>query len=96
MNRGQRSSSLHYAACFGRPAVAKVSLSHYHQRKMYLVCSLKCHLHTGRKRKINLVMFITLWNEKIIVEIIFSHRSHFFSDMKKPMYGKHFSQLVFL
>lgn len=27
MNRGQRSSSLHYAACFGRPAVAKVSLS---------------------------------------------------------------------
>ena len=26
VNRGQRSSSLHYAACFGRPAVAKVSL----------------------------------------------------------------------
>ena len=25
VNRGQRSSSLHYAACFGRPAVAKVS-----------------------------------------------------------------------
>lgn len=25
MNRGQRSSSLHYAACFGRPDVAKVS-----------------------------------------------------------------------
>jgi len=24
VNRGQRSSSLHYAACFGRPAVAKV------------------------------------------------------------------------
>lgn len=27
VNRGQRSSSLHYAACFGRPAVAKVSLT---------------------------------------------------------------------
>ena len=27
VNRGQRSSSLHYAACFGRPAVAKVSLA---------------------------------------------------------------------
>lgn len=26
MNRGQRSSSLHYAACFGRPAIAKVLL----------------------------------------------------------------------
>ena len=25
VNRGQRSSSLHYAACFGRPAVAKVN-----------------------------------------------------------------------
>lgn len=25
VNRGQRSSSLHYAACFGRPAVAKVT-----------------------------------------------------------------------
>lgn len=24
VNRGQRSSSLHYAACFGRPQVAKV------------------------------------------------------------------------
>jgi hypothetical protein len=24
VNRGQRSSSLHYAACFGRPEVAKV------------------------------------------------------------------------
>ena len=51
MNRGQRSSSLHYAACFGRPAVAKVSLSHCHQRKMYLLCSLKCHLRAGRKKK---------------------------------------------
>lgn len=28
MNKGQRSSSLHYAACFGRPAVAKVLLRH--------------------------------------------------------------------
>lgn len=28
VNRGQRSSSLHYAACFGRPAVAKVLLKH--------------------------------------------------------------------
>ena len=27
VNRGQRSSSLHYAACFGRPAVAKVSVT---------------------------------------------------------------------
>lgn len=26
VNRGQRSSSLHYAACFGRPAVAKVTM----------------------------------------------------------------------
>lgn len=26
VNRGQRSSSLHYAACFGRPAVAKVTI----------------------------------------------------------------------
>ncbi|XP_060803615.1 E3 ubiquitin-protein ligase HECTD1 [Amyelois transitella] len=26
VNRGQRSSSLHYAACFGRPAIAKVLL----------------------------------------------------------------------
>lgn len=25
VNRGQRSSSLHYAACFGRPQVAKVT-----------------------------------------------------------------------
>ena len=25
VNRGQRSSSLHYAACFGRPTVAKVT-----------------------------------------------------------------------
>jgi ankyrin repeat protein len=25
---GQRSSSLHYAACFGRPAIAKVLLRH--------------------------------------------------------------------
>lgn len=24
VNKGQRSSSLHYAACFGRPGVAKV------------------------------------------------------------------------
>ncbi|KAG7306482.1 hypothetical protein JYU34_009118, partial [Plutella xylostella] len=28
VNRGQRSSSLHYAACFGRPAIAKVLLRH--------------------------------------------------------------------
>ncbi|XP_047133370.1 E3 ubiquitin-protein ligase HECTD1 isoform X2 [Hydra vulgaris] len=28
VNRGQRSSSLHYAACFGRPAVAKVLLKY--------------------------------------------------------------------
>jgi E3 ubiquitin-protein ligase HECTD1 len=28
VNKGQRSSSLHYAACFGRPAVAKVLLRH--------------------------------------------------------------------
>lgn len=28
VNKGQRSSSLHYAACFGRPAIAKVLLSH--------------------------------------------------------------------
>ncbi|XP_048585863.1 E3 ubiquitin-protein ligase HECTD1-like isoform X2 [Nematostella vectensis] len=28
VNRGQRSSSLHYAACFGRPAVAKTLLRH--------------------------------------------------------------------
>jgi len=27
-DRGQRSSSLHYAACFGRPAIAKVLLRH--------------------------------------------------------------------
>jgi E3 ubiquitin-protein ligase HECTD1 len=26
VNKGQRSSSLHYAACFGRPQVAKVHL----------------------------------------------------------------------
>lgn len=26
VNKGQRSSSLHYAACFGRPAIAKVLL----------------------------------------------------------------------
>ena len=25
VNRGQRSSSLHYAACFGRPLIAKVN-----------------------------------------------------------------------
>jgi hypothetical protein len=24
VNKGQRSSSLHYAACFGRPAIGKV------------------------------------------------------------------------
>jgi E3 ubiquitin-protein ligase HECTD1 len=28
VNRGQRSSSLHYAACFGRPNVVKVLLRH--------------------------------------------------------------------
>lgn len=28
MVTGQRSSSLHYAACFGRPAIAKVLLRH--------------------------------------------------------------------
>jgi ankyrin repeat protein len=28
LNIGQRSSSLHYAACFGRPAIAKVLLRH--------------------------------------------------------------------
>lgn len=28
VNRGQRSSSLHYAACFGRPQVAKVTRAH--------------------------------------------------------------------
>lgn len=26
VNKGQRSSSLHYAACFGRPGIAKVLL----------------------------------------------------------------------
>lgn len=28
VNKGQRSSSLHYAACFGRPSIAKVLLKH--------------------------------------------------------------------
>merc|ERR1719410_249298 len=28
VNKGQRSSSLHYAACFGRPAIGKVLLRH--------------------------------------------------------------------
>ncbi|XP_071454696.1 E3 ubiquitin-protein ligase HECTD1 isoform X6 [Hetaerina americana] len=28
VNKGQRSSSLHYAACFGRPSIAKVLLRH--------------------------------------------------------------------
>lgn len=28
VNKGQRSSSLHYAACFGRPAIAKVLLKY--------------------------------------------------------------------
>ncbi|XP_062549270.1 E3 ubiquitin-protein ligase Ufd4 isoform X2 [Armigeres subalbatus] len=28
VNKGQRSSSLHYAACFGRPGIAKVLLKH--------------------------------------------------------------------
>ncbi|BES94932.1 Sad1 / UNC-like C-terminal [Nesidiocoris tenuis] len=28
VNKGQRSSSLHYAACFGRPSIAKVLLQH--------------------------------------------------------------------
>ena len=28
VNKGQRSSSLHYAACFGRPGIARVLLSH--------------------------------------------------------------------
>lgn len=37
VNRGQRSSSLHYAACFGRPAVAKVIY-------MYMNC---LHIDTG-------------------------------------------------
>lgn len=30
VNRGQRSSSLHYAACFGRPQVAKVTKTQTH------------------------------------------------------------------
>lgn len=28
VNKGQRSSSLHYASCFGRPGIAKVLLKH--------------------------------------------------------------------
>merc|ERR1712015_451281 len=28
VNKGQRSSSLHYAACFGRPGIGKVLLRH--------------------------------------------------------------------
>lgn len=32
VNRGQRSSSLHYAACFGRPQVAKVTHTHWKER----------------------------------------------------------------
>ncbi|XP_055309566.1 E3 ubiquitin-protein ligase Ufd4 isoform X3 [Sitodiplosis mosellana] len=28
VNKGQRSSSLHYAACFGRPSIAKILLKH--------------------------------------------------------------------
>ena len=28
VNKGQRSSSLHYAACFGRPAIGRVLLRH--------------------------------------------------------------------
>lgn len=83
MNRGQRSSSLHYAACFGRPAVAKVSVSHLHQ-KMYLFCSLKCNLHSGRLRE-SVVILITSWNEKTFS---FSRLSHIFSDVKEPMYGE--------
>ena len=39
VNRGQRSSSLHYAACFGRPAVAKVSGIVY-------LCTM-CHMCAG-------------------------------------------------
>ena len=30
VNRGLRSSSLHYAACFGRPQIVKVIQSHAH------------------------------------------------------------------
>ena len=36
VNRGQRSSSLHYAACFGRPQVAKVRNDHVRIRFDYL------------------------------------------------------------
>ena len=30
VNRGLRSSSLHYAACFGRPQIVKVIIKHKH------------------------------------------------------------------
>lgn len=52
VNKGQRSSSLHYAACFGRPGVAKVFILKYciiilnfmlgeiHTIKKYLICRI--------------------------------------------------------
>lgn len=37
VNKGQRSSSLHYAACFGRPGVAKVCMTSKYQ---HLYCCI--------------------------------------------------------
>ena len=86
MNRGQRSSSLHYAACFGRPAVAKVSLSHCHQRKMYLLCSLKCHLRANLRSGIPFV-FVGAGKERLIQLLDYSSvaspQSGLFSDWSR-------------
>ena len=38
VNKGHRSSSLHYAACFGRPQIARDPIQHCHEIQ---VCSLK-------------------------------------------------------
>lgn len=40
VNRGLRSSSLHYAACFGRPQIVKVS----HTMTLQSTCVLRYHL----------------------------------------------------
>jgi len=47
VNRGLRSSSLHYAACFGRPQIVKVTMSVNISSRSVLICLLLLTLVTG-------------------------------------------------
>ena len=52
VNRGLRSSSLHYAACFGRPQIVKVCC------RFIALAVLKCNVFSDKNSKILcLIMF---------------------------------------